>query len=161
MKFSYTILFVQYQCYYFSMNVFSISISFCLVVVNKLFRQHRGRTPKRVKHFALTEQQTGSQGVKYFCLTDKLQKCEKCKLCCKVHSIYGDSLHFKTGSRKPGTAYLMFPQTPYKISISEYFHPKITSIPTSNNPTKIKHFTTFTTLKNIKTIFKNPSNPYK
>ena len=35
----------------------------------------------------------------------------------------GVCLHFRTNVRLPGTAHLFHPQTPYKISISEHFHP--------------------------------------
>ena len=64
----------------------------------------------------------------------------------------GRGLHFRASSRKPRMAYLFYPQTPCKISVFEAFHPNstqnTTSIPTSTKPTKIKHFTTFYTIKN-------------
>ena len=64
----------------------------------------------------------------------------------------GHSLHFRTNVRLPGRAYLFYPQTPCKINVFEAFHPNstqnTTSIPTSTKPTKIKHFTTFYTIKN-------------
>ena len=68
------------------------------------------------------------------------------------HAIRGRDLHFRTCNRKSGTAYLFYPQTPYKIGISETFHPNktqnTTSVMSSTKPWKIKHFITFNTIKN-------------
>ena len=58
-------------------------------------------------------------------------------------------------------AHLFHPRLDFKKSNFLSKITKTTSIPTSTKPTKIKHFTTFTALKNIKTTFKIPSNPYK
>ena len=77
----------------------------------------------------------------------------------------GDSLHFRTNVRLPERAYLFNPQTPCKIGISETFHLNLskntTSIPTSTKPTKIKHFTTFYTIKNHHYSTKNPLKALK
>ena len=99
--------------------------------------------------------------VKYFYLTDKLQKWKKYKLCHKILYNMGDSLHFKKSNRKPGTSYLFYPHLNFKKSNFLSKITKITSTPTSIKPTKIKHFTTFNTIKNHHYSTKNTIKPLK
>ena len=77
----------------------------------------------------------------------------------------GRGLHFGIGSRKPGTAYLFYPQTPYKIGISETFHPNQTQNTTSvMSSTKRPFYAIFTHshhTKIIKIAFKNPLKALK
>lgn len=77
----------------------------------------------------------------------------------------GDRLHFKTGRQKPGMTYLMFLQTPCKISISETFHFKIIKTllryRLRANPLKSTFSPLFTTLKITHLTLKIPLNTYK
>ena len=74
----------------------------------------------------------------------------------------GRGLHFGIGSQKPGTAYLFYPQTPYKIGISETFHPNqtqnTTSIPTS---TKRPFYDISPILNTLKITTIPPKNQFK
>ena len=72
--------------------------------------------------------------------------------------MWGRGLHFRTCNRKSRTAYLLYPQTPYKIGISETFHPNQTQNTTSiHTSTKRPFYAIFTTSN----IIKNHQYPTK
>ena len=64
----------------------------------------------------------------------------------------GDSLHFRAGSRKPGTAYLFYPHVDYHFRVR---------YPLRANPTKSSISPLFTSQKITTISPKIPSNPYK
>ena len=79
--------------------------------------------------------------------------------------MWGRGLHFRTCNRKSGTAYLFYPQTPYKIGISETFHPNktqnTTSVMSSTKPPFYAIFTTSHYTKNHHSNTKNTINTLK
>ena len=99
--------------------------------------------------------------VKHFYLTDgQYSSCKNVgNASCVVKSITytGHCLHFRTENRKPGTAYLFHPHNKKKKPNFLSKITKITSTPTSSKPTKIKHFTTFNTIK--KSLLSHPKIP--
>ena len=130
----------------------------------KVFFDNTEVEPENMSSILHWQNRLDRYGVKYFHLTDsQYLSCinERNTSYYLESHIVGRGLHFRTCSRKPERAYLFYPQTHCKINVSETFRLKITSIPTSSNPTKIKHFTTFTTLKIIKITFQNPIKPLK
>ena len=74
----------------------------------------------------------------------------------------GHSLHFRTNVRLQNQAHLFHPQTPYKISISEHFHPNNHFDTAFDKTLKNQCFSPIPTSLKI-TIFypKIPSNPSK
>ena len=79
--------------------------------------------------------------------------------------MWGRGLHFRTCNRKSGTAYLFYPQTPYKISVFETFHPNTTqnttSIHTSTKPPFYVISPILTQSKITILTQKIPSTPWK
>ena len=79
--------------------------------------------------------------------------------------MWGRGLHFRTCNRKSGTAYLFYPQIPYKIGISETFYPNQTQNTTSvMSSTKRPFYAILPILTQLKITTippKTTSNPYK
>ena len=95
----------------------------------------------------------------YLGIADKLQKWTKSKLYCYI-AIRGRSLHFKTSSRKPGTAHLMFPHVNSKIRNHSKSNISL-RYPLRANPLKSSISPLFTSSKTTTISPKIPSNPWK